>query len=223
MISSAEFLTDSTQILHLQQTGRNISKNRILQGEWRLGIPDLCCLVLWVLHCLGKDIAYLTISIRNLLVLQLEAIVWQTGDILLDEWEESLLIIVTYEIEGEVLGIAVELLTNLQDTVVVDILYIACLWHTGKFATQIEGALNRILIYEVWVVALVGKNSSHHTLHIVEALLVLAYCGHLEIDELHQGFDVLRSRITLQTMIERTQAERNANLLTCQSLIKIIA
>ena len=33
----------------------------------------------------------------------LEAIVWQTGDILLDEWEESLLIIVTYEIEGEVL------------------------------------------------------------------------------------------------------------------------
>ena len=142
MISSAEFLTDSTQILHLQQTGRNISKNRILQGEWRLGIPDLCCLVLWVLHCLGKDIAYLTISIRNLLVLQLEAIVWQTGDILLDEWEESLLIIVTYEIEDEVLGIAVELLTNLQDTVVVDILYIACLWHTGKFATQIEGALN---------------------------------------------------------------------------------
>ena len=127
MISSAEFLTDSTQILHLQQTGRNISKNRILQGEWRLGIPDLCCLVLWVLHCLGKDIAYLTISIRNLLVLQLEAIVWQTGDILLDEWEESLLIIVTYEIEGEVLGIAVELLTNLQDTVVVDILYISCL------------------------------------------------------------------------------------------------
>ena len=37
---------------------------------------------------------------------------------------------------------------------------------------------NRILIYEAWVVALVGKNSSHHTLHIVEALLVLAYCGH---------------------------------------------
>ena len=35
----------------------------------------------------------------------------------------------------------------------------------------------------VWVVALVGKNSSHHTLHIVEALLVLAYCGHLKIDE----------------------------------------
>ena len=44
-----------------------------------------------------------------------------------------------------------------------------------------------------------------HTLHIVEALLVLAYCGHLKIDELHQSFDVLRSRITLQTMIERTQ------------------
>lgn len=125
-----------------------------------LGIPDFCCLVLWILHCLGKDIAYLTLSIRNLLVLKLEAIVWQTGDILLDEWEESLLIIVTYEIEGEVLGIAVELLTNLQDTVVVDIFYIACLWHTGKFATQIEGALNRILIYEAWVVALVGKNSS---------------------------------------------------------------
>ena len=58
---------------------------------------------------LVKTLLTFTISIRNLLVLKLETIVWQTGDILLDEWE-SLLIIVTYEIEGEVLGIAVELL-----------------------------------------------------------------------------------------------------------------
>ena len=61
--------------------------NRDLVYQGAIHLEEFCCLVLWVLHCLGKDIAYLTISIRNLLVLQLEAIVWQTGDILLDEWE----------------------------------------------------------------------------------------------------------------------------------------
>ena len=59
-------------------------------------IPDFCCLVLWILHCLGKNIAYLTLSIGICLFFSLKPLFWQTGDILLDEWEESLLIIVTY-------------------------------------------------------------------------------------------------------------------------------
>ena len=92
-------------------------------------------------HRLGKVVLHLALGVWNLLVLQLEAIVWQAGDVLLDEREESLLIVVAHEVEGEVLGIAVILLGKSHQTIVVDGLDLIRSRNAGNLAAQVKGAL----------------------------------------------------------------------------------
>ena len=70
-----------------------------------------------------------------------EAIVWQAGDILLNEWEESLLIVVAHEVEGEVLGIAVILLGKRHQAIVVDGVDLSRSRNAANLATQVKGAL----------------------------------------------------------------------------------
>ena len=92
-------------------------------------------------HRLGKVVLHLALGVWNLLVLQLEAIVWQAGDILLNEWEESLLIVVAHEVEGEVLGIAVILLGKRHQAIVVDGVDLIRSRNAANLAAQVKGAL----------------------------------------------------------------------------------
>ena len=92
-------------------------------------------------HRLGKVVLHLALGVWNLLVFQLEAIVWQAGDILLDEREEGLLIIVAHEVEGEVLGIAVILLGKRHQAIVADGLDLIRSRNAANLAAQVKGAL----------------------------------------------------------------------------------
>ena len=223
-VSSTQLLTDAAQILHLQQTGRNISQyGCLLSISRQLHKPHLACLALWILHCLGKDVLHLALSVWNLLVLQLHALVWQRSDILLDERQEYLLVVVTYKVEGEVLGIAIELLLHVEHTVVVDVLDILYIWKKSQLVAQVESALDRILIYHVRVVALVREHGNVGILQVLECLLVLGQVGHREIEQLHHGFQILRSSATADTVTERTHGETYAALLTSQHLLQVVA
>ena len=92
-------------------------------------------------HRLGKVVLHLALGVWNLLVLQLEAIVWQAGNILLNEWEEGLLIVVAHEVEGEVPGIAVILLGKCHQAIVADGIDLIRSRNAANLAAQIKGAL----------------------------------------------------------------------------------
>ena len=92
-------------------------------------------------HRLGKVVLHLALGVWNLLVFQLEAIVWQAGDILLDERKEGLLIVVAHEVEGEILGIAVILLGKRHQAIVADGLDLIRSRNAANLAAQVKGAL----------------------------------------------------------------------------------
>ena len=223
MIGSAEFLTDRAQILHLQQASCHVSQHVSLQCVRHHGIPHLLNLILWVAHRLGEYVAHLAFGIGDVLVLQCAALCRQRSDILFDEWQKCSLVVVAHEIEGEVFGIAIILLTHGQQTVVVDGLDVVGRRNACQFATQIDRALYRVLEHEVGVVALVGKDGGIGVLQVGKRFLVFLHSCHIEVDELHQCLDILRSALTAQSVVERIHGEVDTRLLASHGLFQFCA
>ena len=196
MVGCTQLLAYVAQIVHLEQSCRDVGEHACLQGVRSLGIPYLGHLRHWVLHALGEDVLHLACSYRDGLVLQLGALAWDRGDVLLDEWQESGLVVVAHEEEGEVLGIGEHLFAQFEHAVVVDSIEVFGLRDACHLVAHVDGALQRILVNHLWVLALVGKSGLDGAQEVGSRFLVLAQRCHLEVDELHEGLDVLRSRVS---------------------------
>ena len=139
---------------------------------------------------------------------------------MLDEWFDNSLIKVSDEIEGEVLGIIEECLVSLHDKIVVEFLHILALWSTEELIALIDCTVDRILIYHIWVLALIGQISYIGILQILETLLVLADSIKLLIDELEEGLQILWSRSTRKAVVIVIHEDISRSLLTGKSLVE---
>ena len=224
MIGGRELLANLAVVEHLEDARRHIGEHVVLQRELHLvRAPHLLGLGLRVLHLLLEVVLHRTLHVgAQIAGLQsLLACRGQRGDVLADELLELLLIVVAHEGEGEVGGIAVELLPDLEHAVVADGLdHLGCR-HAVDGVVAVDGAHHGVLKHGLVVLAYVLQLRGNEVDDVGHCLLVLLHVGEVEVDELHEGLEVLRRGGAGKAMRVVVDGELRAALLAGEGLLQV--
>ena len=134
---------------------------------------------------------------------------------------QLIFVVVADEGESEVSSIAVERLPVLQHAVVADGFNHFSSWNAIDGVVTIDGAHDRVLEHGFVVLADVLQLCSYEVDKVANSLLVLAYLREIEVDELHERFQILRRSCTCKAVSVVADGELRATLLTGKSLLQV--
>ena len=165
IVGSTLLLTDGTQVDAGEYTGGSIEQHLVLKRISHLVVlPNLSGGSLWCLHLLLETVVYPTLKEGADLLGSDGLASRQRGDVLFDERTDGLFVEVTDDGIGKLTAVLIELLQYLEGTLVVELSNILSLWDTIEQIAAVSGALERILIDQLGVQALVLQ----HCLHLVD-------------------------------------------------------